>query len=68
MGHESYLQDVYKKYPNPEKTLEEYYVKGEHTLLVFTESEEVSKLRVEIEKDKIELQETLSLVTKKTWN
>lgn len=64
MGHEGYLQDVYKKYPNPEKTLAEYYVKGEHALLVFAESEEVTKIRGEIEKGKTELQETLNLVMK----
>jgi len=64
MGHEGYLQDVYKKYPNPEETLAKYYVKGEHALLVFAESEEVTKIRGEIEKDKTELQDTLNLVMK----
>ena len=64
MGHEGYLQDVYKKYPNPEKTLAKYYVKGENALLVFAESEEVTKIRGEIEKGKSELQETLNLVMK----
>jgi len=62
MGHEGYLTEVYRRYTVED--LAAFYLKGESALLVFTEAEEVSKLRVEIEKGKTELQETLSLVTK----
>ena len=60
MGHEGYLTEVYRKYPDPEKTLAEFYKKGEHVLLVFTESAEVSKLKEEIEEKNKQLQELIS--------
>jgi len=56
MGHEGYLTEVYRKYPDPEKTLSEYYSKGVSSLLVFTEAEEVSKLRVEVQQRNKQLQ------------
>jgi integrase len=66
MGHEGYLQDVYKRYPDPDKELAKQYVKGEHALLVYTESAEVSKLKVEIEKGKEELQILVNTLTSKS--
>jgi hypothetical protein len=34
-GHSGYLTDVYRKYPNPEKTLAEFYLKGEASVTIF---------------------------------
>jgi len=34
MGHSGYLTEVYRKYPDPEKTLKELYQSGEHTLII----------------------------------
>ncbi|MCD6465955.1 site-specific integrase [Candidatus Bathyarchaeota archaeon] len=38
MGHEGYLTEVYRKYPNPEKELGEFYKKHMHELCVFDAS------------------------------
>jgi len=35
MGHEGYLTAVYRKYPDPEKTLAEFYEKVEPSLAIF---------------------------------
>jgi len=52
MGHEGYLTQVYRRYSLDQ--LGEFYLKGEATLSVFTEMEEVSKLRLEVkERNKI---------------
>jgi len=52
MGHEGYLTQVYRRYSLEQ--LGEFYLKGEATLSVFTEMEEVSKLRKEVkERNKI---------------
>ena len=37
MGHEGYLTEVYRKYPDPEKTLAEAYRKAASELQIFTE-------------------------------
>ena len=63
MGHEGYLTEVYRKYPDPEKTLAEFYLKGEHVLLAFTEAGEVSKLRQEIEERNRQLQTLVNGLT-----
>jgi len=47
MGHEKYLTEVYRKYSIDQ--LREFYLKGESALLVFTDAQEVTKLRKEIE-------------------
>jgi len=57
MGHENYLTEVYRKYPNPEQTLAKFYKQGEHTLLIFTGTEEVSRLRREVEQSKLETED-----------
>jgi len=54
MGHEAFLSDVYRRYPK--EKLAEKYLKGEHTLSVFTDVEQVSKLRQEV-KDGLEEEE-----------
>jgi len=62
MGHEEYLTEVYRKY-NPED-LAKFYLQGEAALLIFTEAEEVSKLRVEVEDKSKQLDAVIrSLVT-----
>jgi len=45
MGHGEYLTEVYRKYPDPAKTLREEYVKGVHALLVFGSSEQSGELK-----------------------
>jgi len=54
MGHEGYLTEVYRRYSMED--LAKFYLQGEPALLVFTEAEEVSKLRKEVEQSKSELQ------------
>jgi len=54
MGHEGYLTEVYRRYSLED--LAKFYKQGEHTLLVFAESENVSKLRAEIEEKNRQLQ------------
>ena len=54
MGHEGYLTEVYRRYSIED--LAKFYKQGEHTLLVFAESENVSKLRAEIEEKNRQLQ------------
>lgn len=47
MGHEGYLTEVYRRYP--EKQLAEFYTKGEHIITVFTDRNGVKKLRKEVQ-------------------
>ena len=54
MGHEKDLSDVYRRYS--QEDLAKFYLQGESSLLVFTEAEEVSKLRVEVEERNKQLQ------------
>ncbi len=54
MGHEAYLTEVYRRYSAED--LAKFYTQGESALLIFTEAEEVSKLRVEVEEGKKQLQ------------
>jgi len=54
MGHEGYLTEVYRRYSLED--LAKFYKQGEHTLLVFAEAGEVSKLRAEIEEKNRQLQ------------
>jgi hypothetical protein len=61
MGHEGYLTEVYRKYTVED--LAKFYCQGESALLVFTEAQEVTKLRKEIEEKNKSLQ---SLVTELT--
>jgi integrase len=54
MGHEGYLTEVYRRYT--QEDLGKFYLQGESSLLVFTEAEEVSRLRVEVEERNKQLQ------------
>ncbi|MCD6530740.1 tyrosine-type recombinase/integrase [Candidatus Bathyarchaeota archaeon] len=47
MGHEGYLTEVYRRYS--EEDLAKFYKQGEASILVFTEAEEIIKLRKEID-------------------
>jgi len=61
MGHEGYLTEVYRRYSMED--LAGFYKQGEHALLVFTESGEVSKLREEVVKQRDQLQAIVNGVT-----
>lgn len=54
MGHEAYLTEVYRRYS--QEDLAKFYLQGEPALSIFTEAEEVSKLRVEVEEKSKQLQ------------
>jgi len=54
MGHEGYLTEVYRRYTLED--LRKFYLKGEFALLVFTEAQEVTKLRKEVEERNSKLQ------------
>lgn len=64
MGHEGYLTEVYRRYSVED--LAKFYLKGESSLLVFTEAEEVSKLRVEVEESNRELQTLVNTLASKS--
>jgi len=61
MGHEGYLTEVYRRYSIED--LAKFYKQGEHTLSVFAESENVSKLRAEIEEKNKQLQALVNGLT-----
>jgi integrase len=54
MGHEGYLTEVYRKYSVED--LAKFYLQGEPTLMIFTDAEEVGRLRVEVEERNKQLQ------------
>lgn len=54
MGHEGYLTEVYRRYS--EEDLAKFYQQGESALLIFTEAEEVGRLRQEVEERNKQLQ------------
>jgi len=54
MGHEGYLTEVYRRYSIED--LAKFYREGEPALLIFTQGEEVGKLRREIEEQRDQLQ------------
>lgn len=64
MGHSAYLTDVYRKHTVED--LEKFYTQGQSTLLVFAGTEEVGKLRVEIEEGKKQLQTLVNGLTAKS--
>jgi len=55
MGHGEYLTEVYRKYPDPAKTLRDEYVKGVSSLLVYGSSEQSSEIK-ELEDRNTQLQ------------
>jgi integrase len=63
MGHEGYLTEVYRRYTLDD--LRKFYLKGESALLVFTEVQEVTKLRKEVEERNKSLQNLVTELTTK---
>ena len=61
MGHEGYLTEVYRRYSMED--LARFYREGEHALLIFTETAEVSKLKEEIEERNKQLQTLVNGLT-----
>jgi integrase len=62
MGHEGYLTQVYRRYSLDQ--LGEFYLKGEATLSVFTEMEEISKLRKDVDERNKALQTVVNGLTR----
>ena len=54
MGHEGYLTEVYRRYSLED--LKKFYLKGEPSLLVFTDTQTVVDLHKEIEEKNTQLQ------------
>jgi integrase len=63
MGHEGYLTEVYRRYS--QEDLAKFYLQGELTLSVFTDGEEISKLRLEVEEKNKMLQNVVNELTLK---
>ena len=61
MGHEGYLTEVYRRYSVED--LARFYKQGEPALLIFTEAQEVSKLRAEVEERNRQLQALVNGLT-----
>jgi len=61
MGHEQYLTEVYRRYTVED--LAKFYLQGESALLVFTEAEEVGKLRAEVQEREKQLQTLVNGLT-----
>jgi integrase len=66
MGHEGYLTEVYRRYTLED--LKKFYLKGESALLVFTEAQEVTKLRKEVEERNKSLQTNFIELSTKNLN
>ncbi|WNZ29414.1 MAG: tyrosine-type recombinase/integrase [Candidatus Bathyarchaeota archaeon] len=63
MGHEGYLTEVYRRYTVDD--LAKFYLQGETALLIFTEAQEVTKLRKEINEQNKKLQTLVTELTTK---
>lgn len=61
MGHEKYLTEIYRRYSLED--LKKFYLKGESALLVFTEAQEVTKLRQEVDEKNKTLQSLVNGLT-----
>ncbi|NIM44077.1 MAG: tyrosine-type recombinase/integrase [Nitrososphaeria archaeon] len=61
MGHEGYLTALYRKYSDED--LARFYRQGEPSLLVFTESGEISKIKQEIDERNRQLQTLVNGLT-----
>jgi len=61
MGHEGYLTEVYRRYSMED--LAKFYKQGEPSLLLFTQAEEIGKLRAEIEERNKQLQTLVNGLT-----
>lgn len=62
MGHSGYLTSVYRVYPNPEKTLAEFYLKGESSVTIFGESIP-AEVQQEIKGNKETIQQLASMIS-----
>jgi len=62
MGHGEYLTEVYRKYPDPEKTLREYYVKGANSLLVFSDAQNLTEMQQQLEEQKSQTQQIINSI------
>lgn len=60
MGHSGYLTEVYRKYPDPEKTLADFYRQNEHLLLIFADTSNIIKKQSELEQQNKQLQQILN--------
>lgn len=58
MGHEGYLTEAYRKYSDSD--LAKFYLKGEHSVMIFNEAAEIAKLREEVEQRNKQLQEVVN--------
>jgi len=58
MGHEGYLTEVYRRYTVED--LAKFYKQGEGVLTIFSNAEEVSKLKVEVEEKNKQLQSIIN--------
>jgi len=58
MGHEGYLTEVYRRYTVED--LAKFYKRGEGVLTIFSNAEEVSKLKVEVEEKNKQLQSIIN--------
>lgn len=61
MGHRGYLKGAYVRMPLGE--LAEIYKQGEHSVLVFTDGAEVTKLRGDLEESKGNMQRIVNVLT-----
>jgi hypothetical protein len=61
MGHEGYLTQVYRRYSLED--LAKFYLQGEHALIVYTDAEEVGRLRQEVEEKSRQLQALVNGLT-----
>jgi len=65
MGHEQGLTDVYRKYSIDE--LADFYKKGEGSLFIFSNGQEVTKLRNEVEEKNRQLQTVINGLTSENY-
>ncbi|NIM44541.1 MAG: tyrosine-type recombinase/integrase [Nitrososphaeria archaeon] len=61
MGHEGYLTEIYKRYSDED--LAKFYKQGESSLLIFTETGEISKIKQEIDERNKQLQTLVNGLT-----
>jgi len=63
MGHEEGLTEVYRRYSTED--LEEFYKKGEHSLMVFSNGQDIAKLKGEVEEKSKTLNEGMATLALK---
>lgn len=60
MGHHGYLTEVYRKYPDPEKTLADFYRQNEHLLMVFSDTSKVNEKLASLEREREQQQQIIN--------